>query len=186
MKDTRLVVIKNGHHNVHYTHPQAVAQHIHDFIALYAPSLAITSLPGHELSFPAPPRLEFTGTKDSVTLVTKAISELIGWYGDPMASAKGAIVADPKCCMAYVFIAGLEIIASGTPMDSKNISEPLDKLAELLGTGDCNRREKLHYKALDCFRRDQVILAADTWEGLLLEYPNDTLGMFHHLLLSFG
>jgi tetratricopeptide (TPR) repeat protein len=103
-----------------------------------------------------------------------ALGEYLGWTGDPVATLKTAVAADPSFILGHTTLAALHSLG-GIPGDAKPIARALTAANALAGTASPHQR--LHLAAANSWAEGDIEGAAAFWEAALDADPNDLLAL---------
>lgn len=103
-----------------------------------------------------------------------AVTEFLGFTGDPVATVKGALEEDPEFILAHCLFAHLLVTATEKAMLAP-VKETLDTLAGLADRA--NDRERGHIAAIQAWHDGELARAGDILAQVLLDHPRDALAL---------
>lgn len=125
-----------------------------------------------------------TGSDQACKLFDAAVTQYIGWYeetsfGGLEKTIESIIETDPDFVMGHVLSVGLDLIGTGrTPRIDQIFQKQIDDLCSLCQSQKfLTEREKMHVEAVKFWSNGCLSKAADVWENILLEYPEDILAL---------
>jgi hypothetical protein len=103
-----------------------------------------------------------------------ALGEYLGWTGDPVATLKAAVAADPGFILGHTTLAALHSLG-GIPGGAKPIQRALTAVNALAGAA--SPHERLHIAAANSWAEGDIEGAAAFWETALDSDPTDLLAL---------
>jgi tetratricopeptide (TPR) repeat protein len=103
-----------------------------------------------------------------------ALGEYLGWTGDPVATLKSAISADPDLILGHTTLAALHSLG-GIPGGAKPIQRALAAANAL--AAQASPHERLHLAAANAWAEGDIIGAASFWEAAVDADPADLLAL---------
>ncbi len=103
-----------------------------------------------------------------------ALGEYLGWTGDPVATLRAAVAADPGFILGHTTLAALHSLG-GIPGGAKPIQRALEAANALAGAASSHQR--LHLAAANSWAAGDIEGAAAFWETALNADPNDLLAL---------
>lgn len=126
-------------------------------------------------------KLEMSTTNnESAKLFDDVIHQYVTWVeNDQNGGIEGTLKllreSDPNFAMSNVLSIGLELMGTGRTV--RLDTEFRTQVENLSKNKNLNERENLHCKAVVQFANDEYYKACDTWEEILVNYPNDILAL---------
>jgi tetratricopeptide (TPR) repeat protein len=103
-----------------------------------------------------------------------ALTEYLGWFGDPVATLTAAVEADPGFILGHTTIAALNSLG-GVNGDAPQVKAALAAADNL--AGGATPREKLHLAGAKAWAAGDITGAAASWEAALETDPRDLLAL---------
>jgi tetratricopeptide (TPR) repeat protein len=103
-----------------------------------------------------------------------ALFEYLGWTGDPVATLKAGIAADPALILGHTTLAALCSLG-GVPGGARPIQRALAAGNALAGQASVH--ERLHLAAANAWAAGDISGAASFWEAAVESDPSDLLAM---------
>ena len=103
-----------------------------------------------------------------------AVTEFLGFTGDPVHTIKGALKEDPEFVLAHCLFAHLLVTATEKAM-LPPVRKTLSTLAGLAGSA--NERERGHIAAIQAWCDGELTKAGDILAQVLLDYPRDAMAL---------
>ncbi len=113
-------------------------------------------------------------SQTALDIFDEAVTQFLGFTGDPVATIKGALEEDPAFILAHCFFAHLLVTATEKAM-LPPVKETLDTLAGL--AGKANGRERGHIAAIQAWHDGKLAAAADSLAQVLLDHPRDAMAL---------
>jgi tetratricopeptide (TPR) repeat protein len=117
---------------------------------------------------------EMSHADTSSNALDVALNEYLGWTGDPVATLKAAVAADPGFILGHTTLAALHSLG-GIPGSAKPIARALTTANALAGTASAQQR--LHLAAANSWAEGDIEGAAAFWETALEADPADLLAL---------
>jgi tetratricopeptide (TPR) repeat protein len=118
--------------------------------------------------------LRLTGSDESAAALDRAISDYLGWKGDPIAQLQNAVDQDPNFGLGASAIASLFLLG-GFRGDHPRVTTALSA-AEHAGV-DATSRESRHLAAAKTLAAGGIANAINLWESILVDHPTDALAL---------
>jgi tetratricopeptide (TPR) repeat protein len=118
--------------------------------------------------------LRLTGSDESAAALDRAISDYLGWKGDPIAQLQNAVDQDPDFGLGASAIASLFLLG-GFRGDHPRVTTALSA-AEHAGV-DATSRESRHLAAAKTLAAGGIANAINLWESILVDHPTDALAL---------
>jgi tetratricopeptide (TPR) repeat protein len=103
-----------------------------------------------------------------------ALAEYLGWTGDPVATLKAGIAADPQLILGHTTLAALCSLG-GVPGGARPIQRALAAANAL--AGQATAHERLHLAAANAWAAGDITGAASFWETAVASDPTDLLAL---------
>ncbi len=103
-----------------------------------------------------------------------ALHEYLGWTGDPVATLKAAVAAEPEMILGHTTLAALHSLG-GIPGGAKPIQRALAAANAL--AGQASAQERLHLAAANAWAAGDITGAASVWEIAVTTHPDDLLAL---------
>jgi len=113
-------------------------------------------------------------TDTSTPVLDTALHEYLGWSGDPVATLKAGVAADPGFILGHTTLAALHSLG-GIPGNAKPITRALAAANALAGAASAH--ERLHLAAANSWAAGDIEGAAAFWETALESDPSDLLAL---------
>lgn len=124
-----------------------------------------------------------TTNNDAAKLYDSAITQYVTWsenptYGGIEGTVKKMLECDPGFTMGSVLSIGLDLMGTASTIRLNNeLESDVLKLESSIDTKLMNSREKLHCRAVSYFAHEEYTKACETWEQILVDFPNDILAL---------
>lgn len=155
-------------HAPHWEDPAAVAGLLRVFLGAAAPVSGGSIVSKDSLG------LAVTAGPGAVAALDRAVTDYLGWRGDPVGTLSEAVAADPGFALGHSAIASL-LLLNGARGDHPDVRARIDAAAAL--DRGATARERGHLAAARAFAEGRIIAATDIWEEILLDHPRDALAL---------
>ncbi|KAL0484283.1 tetratricopeptide repeat protein [Acrasis kona] len=116
-------------------------------------------------------------SKDVQFLFDQALSEFLGWFGNPISTLNEIIKKDPNIIMAHVLLLAFDLLGTAIPLNSPIITERVAHIKGLLKTVHHSHQEYMHAKAMFAWADGRHDLSGEIYEQILLQQPKDILAL---------
>ena len=110
----------------------------------------------------------------ALDIFEEAVTQFLGFTGDPVATVQGALEEDPGFVLAHCLYAHLMVTATEKAL-LPTVKETLDTLAGLADSA--NERERGHIAAIQAWHDGELAKAADILAQVLLDHPRDAMAL---------
>jgi tetratricopeptide (TPR) repeat protein len=129
-----------------------------------------------------------TENPNAQQLFDDAISQYIGWFGNPPESLEKAIAEDSQTVMPHVVLLAFDLLGTGIPLDSTIITDRVNTIDAIIQQRTHSKQEIDHVNALKTWVAGNYVKAAEIWETILRSHVEDTLALkfAHDSYFYFG
>jgi tetratricopeptide (TPR) repeat protein len=124
-----------------------------------------------------------TTSNECAKLYDATLRQLVSWIdckelGGIIKTSKAMLEADPTSVIARCMAFGAHSLSTSVSIEKDSeFGDKIKKLVKDAETGNANKREKHHAKAVYYFSHGDMWSACAEWEKILAEYPNDLMAV---------